>query len=125
MKPFNLQEYHANPSQKVVTRDGKAVRIICTDAKSDRPIIGLVTYDDIELVYDFIGDGKWSDRNEEDNFDLFFAPKQGDGWVNIYRRKDGRITLGSFHNKKEDAITEASGYNMHGLIATAKLEWKE
>lgn len=36
---FDLEEYLADPSRKVVTRDGKQVRIICTDAdrkKSNR-----------------------------------------------------------------------------------------
>ena len=33
MKPFNLEEYLANPSRKVVTREGKPARIICTDVK--------------------------------------------------------------------------------------------
>ena len=31
MKQFSLEEYLANPSKKVVTRDGRNVRIICTD----------------------------------------------------------------------------------------------
>ena len=30
MKEFDLQEYLKHPSQKVVTRDGRKVRIICT-----------------------------------------------------------------------------------------------
>lgn len=33
MRPFNLKEYLANPSRKVITRGGKPVRIICTDFK--------------------------------------------------------------------------------------------
>ena len=33
MKPFNLEEYLKNPSLKIVTREGKDARIICTDAK--------------------------------------------------------------------------------------------
>ena len=33
MKQFNLMEYLANPSRKIVTRDGRNVRIICTDKK--------------------------------------------------------------------------------------------
>lgn len=35
MKPFNLEEYLANPSKKVVTRKGLDVRIVCTDVKCD------------------------------------------------------------------------------------------
>ena len=43
MKPFNLEEYLANPNRKIVTRDGRNVRIICTDRKdSDFPIVALV-----------------------------------------------------------------------------------
>ena len=41
MRFFNLEEYLKNPSQKVVTRDGREVRIICTDMKS---------YDDDKIV---------------------------------------------------------------------------
>ena len=42
MKPFNLEEYLKNPSRKVITRDGRKARIICTDAKGGYPVIGLV-----------------------------------------------------------------------------------
>lgn len=43
MKEFNLTEYLKDPSKKVVTRDGREVRIICTDMKSEYPLIALVT----------------------------------------------------------------------------------
>ena len=39
MKQFDLQEYLKNPSRKVVTRDGRDVRIICTNYDSFSPII--------------------------------------------------------------------------------------
>ena len=43
MKQFNLEEYLKNPSKKVVTGDGRNVRIICTDSKiRNYPIIALV-----------------------------------------------------------------------------------
>lgn len=41
IKPFNLEAY--KEGAKVKTRDGHKVRIVCTDAKDDYPIIGLVT----------------------------------------------------------------------------------
>lgn len=34
MKQFSIKEYLANPSRGIVTRDGRSVRIICTDRKS-------------------------------------------------------------------------------------------
>ena len=43
MKPFNLDEYLKNPSRKVTTRDGRNVRIVCTDKRGrNRPIVALI-----------------------------------------------------------------------------------
>ena len=39
MKPFNLEEYLKNPSKKVVTREGRTVKIYCTNFSSCQPII--------------------------------------------------------------------------------------
>lgn len=35
MEQFNLEEYKKNPNRKIITRDGRPVRIICWDAKVD------------------------------------------------------------------------------------------
>ena len=41
MNEFSLEEYLKNPERKVVTRDGKNVRIICTDFDNPNyPVIG-------------------------------------------------------------------------------------
>lgn len=52
MRPFNLEEYIKDPSRKLVTREGRDVRIICTDMKGDCPIVALIKkYDgDSEVV---------------------------------------------------------------------------
>ena len=42
MKQFNLEEYLKNPDSEIVSRDGRTVRIRCTDRKRDTPIIALV-----------------------------------------------------------------------------------
>lgn len=59
MKPFNLEEYLANPSRKVVTRNGRDVRIICTDRKGDCPIVALIKEcdGDSEVVAAYSKDG--------------------------------------------------------------------
>ena len=64
MKPFNLEEYLANPSKKVVTRDGRKIRIICTDAKTPYPVIALVESTDgtTEQLLSFIKNGKYFDN---------------------------------------------------------------
>lgn len=83
MKQFNLQEYLAHPERKVVTRDGRKVRIICTDRKGDTPIIALVynANEGQEYGYAFYSDGKYF-RYESDT-DLFFAPEKHEGWINL------------------------------------------
>lgn len=47
MRQFNLEAYLKNPNQKIVTRTGNPVRIICTDKKSTGdPIVALLEYSD-------------------------------------------------------------------------------
>ena len=76
MKQFSLEEFKKDPSQKVVTRDGRPVRIICVDYENNKPIIGLVKqkYEDIEIAYNFKKDGSFCDQ--EWKLDLFCVPKK-------------------------------------------------
>ena len=46
MRQFNLDEYIKKPSLKVVTREGRQVRIVCTDANGDYPVVALAIDDD-------------------------------------------------------------------------------
>ena len=126
MKEFNLTEYLKNPSQKVVTRDGREVRIICTDAKGDEPIIALV-YNNVrkeENVYTYSRDGYFYNNNKDFCLDLFFAPIKREGWINIYRFKDDTRTIGCLFKSEEEAklhkYDKASVY-----IKTIKIEWEE
>ena len=125
MKEFNLNEYLKNPSQKVVTRDGREVRIICTDAKGDEPIVALV-YNNIrdeENVYTYNRDGYFYGDNVS-CLDLFFASTKREGWMNIYRLKDDTRTIGCLFESEEEAnlhkYDRASVY-----IKTIKIELEE
>ena len=84
MKEFSLEEYLKNPNREVVTRDGRKVRIICTDRKGDTPIIALVhnAKEGREYGYAFYSDGKFF-RDAGDKLDLFFAPEKHEGWINL------------------------------------------
>ena len=123
MKQFNLKEYLKNPSKKVVTRDGRNARIICTDAKGELPIVALIeTYaGSIENAYKFRENGCVSDGYCRD---LFFAPEKHEGWVNVYKGENrDYFTLGSMiYDRKEDAekcrIEET-------CVATVKIEWED
>lgn len=87
MKQFNLEEYLANPSRRVVTRDGDNVRIICTDARGDYPIIALAEnpYEVRDIIHSYTKEGYFYVSENPCPFDLSFAPEKKKGWVNIYR----------------------------------------
>ena len=125
MKEFNLDEYLKNPSQKVVTRDGREVRIICTDFKSqmNKPIIALIKEDeDEENAFNFKENGMCHlPKNEESLKDLFFAPTKKEGWVNIYSEQEYRHPGENIFSTKDEAIK----YKDINYIATVKIEWEE
>ena len=123
MKRFSLQEYLANPSQNVVTRDGKPVRILCTDAKGDYPIVGLIYYtygDEREVPESYTESGSYDISNDENQRDLFFAHEKKEGWVNIYKGNIDRA-VGAVYTNKEEA--EKNRTTCH--VATIKIEWEE
>ena len=77
MKPFSLEEFIKNPSQKVITRDGRSVRIICTNVNNGSPVIAVVKYKDgHEAVFQFKKDGHLYDADSI--LDLFFFPIKTD-----------------------------------------------
>lgn len=118
MKQFSLDEYLKNPNRKVVTRDGRAVEILCTNYIGTQPIIASV--EDIEYSTAFCKDGR-SIIGEESPRDLFFAPERKEGWVNVYRQDD-RLLCGTVYNTESEAKlhSRSSGY-----LATSKIEWEE
>ena len=127
MKPFNLKEYLANPTKKLITRDGRSVRIICTDAKYyDYPIIALISLKgDIEVVCTYTEKG--TRFNIQDNDDLFFATEKKEGWQNIYKSEDGNMIGSIIWPTKEEAERNAntSPTSLIKLVVTIKVEWEE
>lgn len=125
MKEFSLEEYLKNPDREVVTRDGRKVRILCTDRKGDTPIIALV-YDaneGQEYGYAFYSDGKYF-IDKDDEIDLFFAPEKHEGWIIINKWPDGeRDTNGIIYDTELD-IPNKPQVGTH-RIATIKIEWEE
>lgn len=65
---FDLDTWLKDKTRKVVTRDGRPVRIICWDAPTKNPIYGFVEGDD--GITSWQKDGRFS--NLIDNVDLFF-----------------------------------------------------
>ena len=126
-KKFNLDEYLKNTERKVITGDGRNVRILCTDRRNIKwSIVALVEDDDKQDdIRTFTKDGNWSIAGDETPNDLYFAPERHEGWVNIYAdTKDNSYTSGiCIYDTKEEAEKNRRGYP--SCIKTIKIEWEE
>ena len=118
MKAFSLEEYIKNPNRKVVTRNGRSARIICTDAKGNYPIVVLIEEGGYDNALSYTKDGKLY-VGETNDYDLFFATEKHEWWVNVYRDFDDMM-CGSVFATEEDAKCKAKT-----AIATVRIEWEE
>lgn len=126
MKQFSLKEYLKNPDRKVITRDGRPARIVCTDAKNGRPIIALILEKDgTEAVCSYNARGEYWRNNELTDTDLMFAPTKKEGWVNVY---DSQIAGGrylSYSIFPNESKARHAVENKQTYVATCKIEWEE
>ena len=126
MEQFSLEKYLANPSRKVVTRNGRNIRIVCTDKRDlNFPIIALIETipGGEEVTHSYTKDGKYYTACS-DILDLFFAPEKHEGWINVYRNSDtGRTYAGAVYDSKEDAEKRKTIYENY--VTTIKIEWEE
>ena len=122
MKPFNLEEYLNNTSRKVVTRDGRNVKIHCTNYSAHYPIIAEIQ--GVGYSDSFYPDGRYSigaSIGAESRNDLFFAPEKKEGWINLYKNVEGKYVTSQVYETKRSA--EAS--SCRTCISTIKIEWDE
>ena len=124
MKPFNLEEYLANPSRKIVTREGKPARIVCTDAKFEKyQVLALITKKDgQEMLATLETSGKFR-SGYNSHLELFFAPEKHEGWLNIYRSESGFYLEGNPYKSKKEA-DEVAKANYKTFCTTVKIEWE-
>ena len=123
MKPFNLEEYLTNPTRKIVTREGKLARIICTDAKFEKyQVLALITKKDgQESLATFDTSGK-SCSGYNSHLDLFFAPEKHEGWVNVYKSGTDWFLGASIWQTEEEAKKWVGAAD---YATTIKIEWEE
>ena len=123
MKQFNLQEYLAHPERKVVTRDGRPVRIICTDSDAEAgPIVAIVTMDDKKKrVLNYYENGTFFALDSSSVDDLFFAPNIVKRWGIVYRKAE-RL----FDTREEaEKWMEEADEGEKKFCSVCKVEWEE
>ena len=119
MKPFNLKEHLEHPDWKVVTREGRPVRIVYTELDdSVYPVVAVINNWHAQK---FTAGGLFH-AGKKMKYDLFFATEKHEGWVNIYRDLGlGEMRCRCVFDSEEEAIRNRDT----AAIATAKIEWEE
>lgn len=128
MEQFSLDEYLADTTKRVVTREGKDVRIICTDRDSLFPVVFLIRKETgaTESVFAANENGICSIGVELCDYDLFFAPKKQSRWVYLC----GGIHMDGAHWEvvsQAFASKEVAKENMErdGGFALTEITWEE
>ena len=127
MKKFNLDEYLKNPERKVITGDGRNVRIICPDAKSNRThtVVTLVEESNgSESIVSYTPDGQFFSYVSSEKNDLYFAPSKHEGWINIFTENNFHYTAHACVCKSREEA-EKQGKGFVDYEATIKIEWEE
>ena len=121
MKQFSLEEYLKNPKRKVITRDGKDVRIICTDFNNETyPIVGEIPNMIIPVI--FTKEGLVYERTTSMD-DLFFAPEKHEGYACIHFNEGIYYLDDTIYASKEEADNNAQRWR--DSIALTKIEWED
>ena len=118
MKRFSLDEYLKNPSRKVITRDGRNVKILCTNYYLGNQCV-IAEIEDIDRSFSFNQYGQQYGNTEDSPLNLFFADEKHEGWINIYR---DTILSGAYYKYIYHSEEDAKENACSGAIATIKIE---
>lgn len=123
-KKLNLKEFDleaAKAGKPVCTRDGRKARIICFDAKCNKPIVALIYDCNKETVLQYLESGRFF-VDQIDKYDLMMlSPKRKRGWVNLCKNNYGdTLAVGVFPNREEAVSNCPPSY-----LGTIKIEWEE
>ncbi len=121
LKPFDLEA--AKAGTPVMTRDGRPVRILCTDFKNDGyPVVAAILEGGEELLCSYNEQGRLCMKSVG-GCDLFMAPIKRTGWVNICHDKFGDSRGCFLYKTKEEA--EEHARHREDYITTVPVEWEE
>lgn len=126
MKQFTVEEYQKNPNRKVITRDGRSVRIVCADVMGAiYPVLAVYKNDPTHESWNsYTADGKLYTEGDTDS-DLFFAPQKKEGWLNLYKNEDGRVAIGTVYPIESEKDAKMESKYIKDYIETCKIEWEE
>lgn len=123
LRPFDLEA--AKAGKPVCTRDGRKARIICFDAKCNKPIVALIYDCNKETVLQYLENGRFF-VDQIDKYDLMMFPQKKEGWVNVYKSYNvGKKIpcMASIYPTKEEA--KKSSVVGFDYVDTVKIEWEE
>lgn len=99
------------------TRDGRKVRILCTDRKGWTPIVGLIINDSGETIETWSSDGTFKrGALKSDPLDLVNI-NEGVLWVNVYDNGEPGCAYATREEADEWAVKER--------LARVKVPWRE
>lgn len=125
--PLNLTNWQ---TRKYQTREGQAVRLLCIDAKSERPIIGVAFYEGREETLSWYLDGR-SFFGASYPYDLINAPQKRMGWVNVYPKPKyfesdgGFLAIAAVGQHVFKSEQDANDKARQDRIACVPIEWEE
>lgn len=94
----------------VQTRDGRPVRLICTNKKGDFPLVGLVLKNNgDEEVITFSNNGLYYENGPECISDLVNVPERKERWLNVYPPD---TCVAPFEKSRYDADVRASSHRI-------------
>ena len=123
MKPFNLKDHLEHPDWKVVTREGRPVRIVYTELDdSVYPVVAVINN---WHAQQFTADGRFQ-AGKKMKYDLFFANEMREGWVIIVKRPftDSFEPWPEIYATKEAAVRVWEA-NPGIKCSIVKIEWEE
>ena len=123
MKPFNLKEHLEHPDWKVVTREGRSVRIVYTELDdSDYPVVAIIGN---WCPYKFTADGLFQ-AGKVTKYDLFFANERREGWAIIFKQPlTGSFELSPEIYATKEAAVRTWEANPGIKCSIVKIEWEE
>lgn len=121
MKPFNLKEHLEHPDWKVVTREGRPVRIVYTELDdSVYPVVAVINNWHAQK---FTAGGLFH-AGRETKYDLFFYSKKFEAWTLFVKCADNFVLGSIFYDTIEEAQrVQESDPDRYGPIV--KVEWEE